>query len=203
MFAACCVGWLFTIDQSTLLQSPGQLISWIRRNWKDAEQYADSALLVARNSNNYDSLIDAYQLLLKVHESKKEYQKSLSDSKMILAYNDSALQQKRFKISEEEKIKQKRDNESYAEEFSSLRTMIAVLEQDKNSSQSNMFVVLTALIALSVIAFIVFIRKRKEVSDLDTRIRIESQRLQSFKGTLSDLLASNLKDSLSLIRKSE
>ena len=168
-----------------------------QKKLKVAEQYADSSLLVATNSNNYDSLIDAYQLLLIVHEAKKDWQKSLSDSKMILSYRDSSLQLKQRAASDELKIKQRQDNASYADEFSALRTMIAVLEQDKNASRANMYVVLSALSALTFIAVIIFIRKRRHISRLTQLIQIESHRFQSFKGTLSDLLASHLKASLS------
>ena len=60
------------------------------KNFKDAEIYADSALLVVSQSNDRDSLMAAYLWLYEVHTTKNDYEKALHDFKIVEAYRDSA-----------------------------------------------------------------------------------------------------------------
>ncbi|CAN5324292.1 hypothetical protein BH09BAC3_BH09BAC3_12480 [soil metagenome] len=164
---------------------------------KMAEQYADSALMIAINLNNYDSVAAAYELRLTVHEIKKDYQSALIDARMIVANRDSAAQGRRRKVLAEVKFMQQQESQTHAAEVASLRDLIQNLERNKSEGQVSLSIILAALGILLLIVIIVLVRKTLQTRDLIEQSKVESRRLQSFKETLSDLLGSNLKDSLS------
>ncbi len=164
---------------------------------KLAEQYADSALMIAINSNNDDSLAAAYELRLTVHEIKMDYQSALIDARMIVAHRDSAAQGRLRTVLAEAKFIQKQESQTHAGEVASLRDLIQNLERNKSEGQVSLLIILAALGILLLIVIIVLVRKTLQTRDLIEQSKVESRRLQSFKEMLSHLLGSNLKDSLS------
>lgn len=167
------------------------------KNFKDAELYADSILLIVSQSGNLDSIKAAYLWLYEVHTQQKDYEKAIHDFKMAEAYRDSAEQVTRNEMEAKLRSELVREQEAHRQSVASFENSVKDLQETAESNWRNTLMLLASMLVLAMVAIITLFRKRSQLQKTLDRSKSDLAQMQSFKEKLFTVLSYDLKNALS------
>lgn len=167
------------------------------KNFKDAEIYADSALLMVSQSNDRDSLMAAYLWLYEVHTAKNDYEKALHDFKIVEAYRDSAELVKHNELEAELRSKLDEEREAHQQTVASFENSIRELQETAERNWRNTLMLLASMLVLALVAIIALFRKKNQLKKMLERSATDLEDLRAFKDKLFTVLSYDLKNALS------
>lgn len=167
------------------------------KNFKDAEIYADSVLLMVSQSNDRDSLLVAYLWLYEVHTAKNDFEKALHDFKIVEAYRDSAELVKHNELEAELRSKLDEEREDHQQAVTSFENSIRELQETAERNWRNTLMLLASMLVLAVVVIIALFRKKNQLKKMLDRSVTDLDELHAFKEKLFTVLSYDLKNALS------
>ena len=158
-------------------------------------QFADSAVALAGNSGNPDTLAVAYRWRSGVHAEMKDYKNALEDYMLAEDYGKKsgteAAAQKDLQLRGE----LLREQEAHRKDNILFNARINAFEQTTQEQWRYTFIVAVSLIALAALAIVLFLRKRNELNSLMEQASEEVSGLRASRDHMLTALSERLKES--------
>lgn len=150
---------------------------------KEAQHYADSAMLLAKRMKFTDNLRFAYLAQARVDSAKGNFKQAFEAYKNYILFKDSSINAKETRKSTEVQMQYEFDK----------KQAIAMAEQEKKNAQSERtrYILMISFISAAIIAFLLFnryrLKKRSETQQalMNERLRISRELHDEVGATLS------------------
>ncbi len=162
---------------------------------KEAIQFADSAVALAGNSGNPDTLAVAYRWRSGVRAEMKDYKNALEDYMLAEDYGKKsgaeAVAQKDLQLRGE----LLREQEARRKDNILFNARINAFEQTTHQQWRYTLIAAVSLIALAAVAIVLFLRKRSELNSLMNQASEEVSTLRASRDQMLTALSERLKES--------
>lgn len=129
-------------------------MAFTQRKIDDARKYATRAEVAAKEKNLLPSLIDAYELLYKIHEHRKDFRQALKYRNLQIALSDSLKNEESLRQINDFKIKYETANKEKTIAELSARQQIAEIELSRKNTYQ--LFLIASIFALALVAFYVY-----------------------------------------------
>ncbi len=172
-----------------------------QEKFKEAELYADSALVMATLSNNMDSLEQAHLLLYKVHLAAQDYEKALHDFKMAAVFRDSIEVLKHRSMEQVLATSLEEEKKAHEVDAEALKDSITKLTEAANENWRNTLIILVGMFVLSSVAILTFYRRKIQTEEILAQTKSELEQLNSFKDKLFVVISYDLENAITSFEK--
>jgi signal transduction histidine kinase len=167
------------------------------KKYKQANQYADSALRLLVSSDNKESIAGGYMWLYELHAISGNYEDAIKDLKLSELFKDSLALEKQDSVVSSLRANLAREIKARSEEVSSLETRVRDITASASVDQRNFYILLSSIFVIALVSVIALVQRKDRMKKIIDQQAEDLKHLQSFKEKLFTVLSYDLKNSLS------